>query len=144
MANYFELHEDLQALFDNAMTAALLTDNVIIKVLGENKLKEIFKVVKSNELLKYRTSDDVTIIVNEKIFEQLPDDQKLIVVEEAIAYISYDSENDKVVITKPDFLAHSGVLRKHGYPTIEVVRESITTLYQAEKQAEEEAKQRTE
>ena len=55
----------------------------------------------------------------------------------------YDFENDKLVITPPDFSAHSGILRKHNYPIIEVLRESIKTIYQAEKDTEEENKNTT-
>jgi hypothetical protein len=140
MAKFEEPFEDTQALFTEVISDAGLHLNVNITLLTNNKAKDLFKINKANELLKYRTNDDVIIILNEKIFEQLPDDQKRIVVEEAVAYISYDSENDKVVITTPDFMAHSGILRKHTFETIDVVRESIKTLYQAEKQAEDEAK----
>jgi hypothetical protein len=41
-------------------------------------------------------------------------------------------------------MAHTGILRKHTFGVIDVVRESIKTLYQAEKQAEEESKATTE
>lgn len=144
MAKFEEPFEDTQALFNEVISDAGLDQFIIITLLVNNKAKELFKINKANELLKYRTNDDVIIILNEKIFEQLPDDQKRIVVEEAIAYISYDSENDKVVITTPDFMAHSGILRKHTFATIDVVRESVKSLYQAEKQAEDEAKATTE
>ena len=145
MAKFEEPFEDTQALFTEVISnAGLHHYDVNITLLTNNKAKEIFKINKANELLKYRTKDDVIIVLNEKIFEQLTDDQKRIIVEEAIAYISYDSENDKVVITAPDFIAHSGILRKHTFDTIDVVRESVKTLYQAEKQAEDEAKAATE
>lgn len=145
MAKFEEPFEDTQALFTEVINNAGLDNyDVNITLLTNNKAKELFKINKANELLKFRTGDDVIIVLNEKIFEQLPDDQKRIVVEEAIAYISYDSENDKVVITAPDFIAHSGILRKHTFDTIDVVRESVKTLYQAEKQAEDEAKAATE
>jgi hypothetical protein len=144
MAKYEEPFEDTQSLFNQVIDAAGLTQFINITVLTNNKAKEIYKVNKANELLKYRTGDDVIIVLNEKIFEQLPPDQKLIVVEEAIAYISFDTENDKLVITTPDFMAHSGILRKHTFAVIDVVRESIKTFYQAEKQAEEESKAATE
>lgn len=139
MARYEEPFEDTQSLFNEVIEATGLNNYINITVLANNKAKEIFKVNKSNELLKYRTGDDVIIVLNENIFEKLTDEQKRIVVEEAIAYISFDTEKDKVVITQPDFMAHSGILRKHTFNTIEVVRESIKTLYQAEKQAEDES-----
>ena len=144
MAKFDEPFEDTQALFSQVISDAGLDQFINITLLTNNKAKEIFKINKANELLKYRTNDDVIIVLNEKIFEQLTDDQKRIIVEEAIAYISYDSENDKVVITAPDFIAHSGILRKHTFDTIDVVRESVKSLYQAEKQAEDETKVTTE
>lgn len=144
MAKYEEPFEDTQSLFNEVIDAAGLSQLINITVLTDNKAKKIFDPIKANELLKYRTGDDVIIVLNEKIFEQLPTDQKRIVAEEAIAYISFDSENDKLVITKPDFMAHTGILRKHTFAVIDVVRESIKTLYQAEKDAEEETKAITE
>jgi hypothetical protein len=143
MAKYEEPFEDTQAIFDTVIDNAGLKDVVNISVLSNNRAKEIFKVNKASDLLKYRTGDDVYIIINEKVFEQLTDEQKMIVAEEAVAYVAYDFENDKLVITPPDFSAHSGILRKHNYPIIEVLRESIKTIYQAEKDTEEENKNTT-
>ena len=140
MAKFEEPFEDTQSLFNEVISDAGLDQFINVTLLANNRAKELFKINKANELLKYRTNDDVIIVLNEKIFEQLPDDQKRIVVEEAIAYVSYDSENDKVVISTPDFIAHSGILRKHTFDIIDVVRESVKALYQAEKQAEDEAK----
>ena len=81
--------------------------------------------------------------VDEKIFEKLTDQQKQIVAEQALAYLSYDTENDKLVVTKPDFLEHTGILAKHGFDVINVLKESIKTLYQVEEEEEAENKQTT-
>jgi hypothetical protein len=143
MANYEQPFEDTQALFDEAINAADLSRFVTIRVLTNNKAKELFKVNKANDLVKYLSHDDVIIIINEGLFEGLTDDQKRIVVDEAIAYISYDMENDKLIITKPDFIAHSGVLRKYGFEALEVVRESVKTLAQAQRQTDDETEQIT-
>jgi hypothetical protein len=137
MAKYEEPFEDTLELFNEVIDEADLGRVMTITVLTNNRAKDIVKVSKANELLKFRTGDDVIIVLNEKIFEQLPEEQRRIVVEEAIAYISYDFEKDKVVISQPDFMAHSGILRKHTYARIEVVRESVKTLFQAEKDAED-------
>jgi hypothetical protein len=48
-------------------------------------------------------------------------------------------ENDKLVISKPDVVTFSGVLAKHTFDKWEALRESIKTLYAAEKQVEDEA-----
>ena len=139
MAKFEEPFEDTQDLYNEVIKAAGLDQYVNITILVNNKAKEIFKINKANELLKYRTGDDIIIVLNEKIFEGLTDDQRRIVVEESLASIHYDMENDKLVITKPDVVTFSGVLSKHTFDKWDALRESIKTLYAAEKQAEDEA-----
>ena len=138
MAKYEQPFEDTEELFANVISEADLTRYLTITLLVNNKAKDLFKVSKANDLLKFRSGDDVIIILNEQIFEKLTDEFKRIVVEEAITYISYDSENDKVIISQPDFTAHSGVLRKHGFEKIEQLRESVKSLFQSEKETQDE------
>lgn len=133
MAKFDEPFEDTQALYDEKIKAVGLDQFINITVVVNNTSKELFKVNKANDLLKYRTGDDVLIVLNEKIFEQLTDAQKHIVVEDSLASIHFDSEKDRLVITKPDVIAYSGILSKFTFETWNVVRESIKTLYAAEK-----------
>ncbi len=139
MAKFEEPFEDTQDLYNEVIKAAGLDQYVNITILVNNKAKEIFKINKANDLLKHRTGDDIIIVLNEKIFEGLTDEQRRIVVEESLASIHYDMENDKLVITKPDVVTFSGVLSKHTFDKWDALRESIKTLYAAEKQAEDEA-----
>jgi hypothetical protein len=133
MAKFDEPFEDTQALYDEKIKAVGLDQYINITVVVNNTAKELFKVNKANDLLKYRTGDDVLIVLNEKIFEQLTDAQKHIVVEDSLASIHFDTEKDRLVITKPDVIAYSGILSKFTFDTWNVVRESIKTLYAAEK-----------
>ncbi|CAK0762368.1 PhageMetallopep domain-containing protein [Gammaproteobacteria bacterium] len=133
MAKFDEPFEDTQALYDEKIKAVGLDQFINITVVVNNTAKELFKVNKANDLLKYRTGDDVLIVLNEKIFEQLTDAQKHIVVEDSLASIHFDTEKDRLIITKPDVIAYSGVLSKFTFETWNVVRESIKTLYAAEK-----------
>ena len=139
MAKFEEPFEDTQDLFNEVIKTAGLDQYVNITILANNKAKEIFKINKANDLLKHRTGDDIIIVLNEKIFEGLTDEQRRIVIEESLASIHYDMENDKLVISKPDVVTFSGVLSKHTFDKWEALRESIKTLYAAEKQVEDEA-----
>ena len=133
MAKFDEPFEDTQALYDEKIQAVGLDQFINITVVVNNTAKELFKVNKANDLLKYRTGDDVLIVLNEKIFEKLTDAQKHIVVEDSLASIHFDTEKDRLIITKPDVIAYSGILSKFTFETWNVVRESIKTLYAAEK-----------
>jgi hypothetical protein len=139
MAKFEEPFEDTLDLYNEVIKSIGLDNYVNITVLVNNKSKELFKIIKANELLKYKTGDDIIIILNEQIFEQLTDEQRRIVVEESLASIHYDMENDKLIITKPDVVTFSGVLSKHTFDKWNTLRESIKSLYEAEKQVEDEA-----
>lgn len=143
MAKYEQPFEDTQEIFDSVIATTGLENYITITILSNNKAKKLFDVVKANELLKFRTGDDLIIVLNEKIFEKLTDQQKQIVAEQALAYVSYDTENDKLIVTKPDFLEHTGILAKYGFDVINVLKESVKTLYQAEEEEEAENKQTT-
>jgi len=139
MAKFEEPFEDTQDLYNEVIKTAGLDQYVNITILVNNKAKELFKINKANDLLKHRTGDDIIIVLNEKIFEGLTEEQRRIVIEESLASIHYDMENDKLIITKPDVVTFSGVLAKHTFDKWEALRESIKTLYAAEKQVEDEA-----
>lgn len=140
MAKFDEVFEDTQALFSTLIANADLERVVNIKILANNTAKDLGKVIKANDLVKHMTSEDVIVILNEKIFEQLTPEQKTMVAEELLASISYDDENGKLTITKPDVNTYSLLLRKYTYAKYEVLLESIKTLYNAEKEAEDNKK----
>jgi hypothetical protein len=136
-------YEETTDLYNKVIKERGLETQVNITVLSNNTAKEVFKINKANELLKFRTGDDVIIVINEKIFDQLTPEQRNIVVEESLSSIHYDNENDKLVISKPDVVTFSGVLSKHTFAVWDVLRESIKTLYAVEKEAEQAAKDAT-
>lgn len=136
MAKFEEVFEDTQALFTNFISDIDNLREVNIKILASKNLKEIGKVVKANDLLKFMTKEDIIILLNETIFEQLDDEQKMMVVEELLAAIYFDAKKSKVSIIKPDINTFSLLLRKYGYEKYETLHESVKALFA---QADEEA-----
>ncbi len=144
MSKYKELHEGTQTLYDQAILQTDLAQFINITVLADDNQKDIFKIVKANELVKFRTDDDLFIIVNEKIIDKLTPEQRVIIAEESLAGISFNSEKGKLEIKPPDFMAHTGILRKYSFEIIDVIRESIKSILLAEKEQEDETKSITE
>jgi hypothetical protein len=144
MAKYEQVFEDTQAIFNQQILDAGLDRFMTVTVLATNQSKKIYDVQKANEITRFRTGDDVYIFVNDLIFEQLTPEQQVIVAESAVAHISFDSEKDKIVITKPNFKAHKPIIKKYTYDVLEVLEESIETLYQKRKEDEDASKAQTE
>jgi hypothetical protein len=140
MAKFEEVFEDVQELFDTVIGITDLERVVTIKIISNDKQKEIFKVAKANDLTKYLSEVDVVVIINQLIFNQLPRDMQEMIAIEAITYIGYDSEKDKLIIATPDVKTFSLILRKFGYEAYERTQLSIKSLYD-KKQNDENAEE---
>jgi|ERR1035437_383581 hypothetical protein len=140
MAKYEQPFEDTQEMYNRAIDATSLNQYMNITILVNNKAKDIFKVAKCSETENFKTKDDINIFINEKLLEGLTPEQRIIVVEESIAAIHFDTESDTITLTKPDVSTFSGILRKYTFETWNVIRESIKTLKTKEKEAEDQRK----
>jgi len=138
MARYEEPFEDTTDLYNKYIERAGITQFINITVLTNNKAKDIYKVNKANELLKYRTGDDIIIVINENVLDKLDEADKEMIIEESISSIHYNLEKDKIEITRPDVVTFSGILSKHGFDKWNRVRETIKLLFESEKQTENE------
>ena len=138
MAKFEQPFEDTKSIFDGLIVNADLDRNVTIEVLVNNRQKEIYKLIKTNDLTKYKTSVDVFIVVNEKFYDQLNDVQKVIIADEALAGIHYDFEKDKLTIGKADFTTFSGLLQKYGADQCVELKELIKLIYSQKQESEAE------
>ena len=138
MAKYEEPFEDTTDLYNKYIERAGITQFINITVLTNNKAKDIYKVNKANELLRYRTGDDIIIVINEKVLDKLDEADKEMIIEESISSIHYNLEKDKIEITRPDVVTFSGILSKHGFDKWNRVRETIKLIFESEKQTENE------
>ena len=141
MATFEEPFDDTKELFKTVIDGTDLERVINIKILSNNKLKEIGKVSKSTDLVKFLSSEDIVIQLNEEVFEKLDELQQIIVAEALIAHIEYDFEKDRLSINKPDVMGHSGVIAKFGdkvyLNTLEIIRETFNSLKEAKAEEED-------
>lgn len=139
MAKFEEVFEDTLELFQKHIDGSSIPKFLKIKILSNNSIKKDYGVVKkSQDKWKFISDYDITIEINEPIFDQLEDTQKEYIVKDLLAQIVYDMDKDKVSIVKPDINTFSGVLRQYSIDTYLSIEESIKTLLE-QKQIEEDA-----
>jgi hypothetical protein len=146
MAKFEKASEDAVKLFDSIKAKTAIPQWLEFEVLCNNKQKELYKIVKLNDLVETLTSIisdspgvNFAIVFNEEILDQMPDDQKEMAIIECLAGVSVN-ESDVVTLERPNFSTYRGVLEKYGHDPIIVLHESIKSLFDARKQKEDEAK----
>ena len=142
MSEYYEPNEDTLAVFNATISKSSLPSTLKIAIRSNNREKDLYRIDKTSQLMRSETKKEIYIVVNELIFEQLEEQHQSIVAEEAVASIVYDLEKDKITLKRGDVGitkrgAFSGILKKYGPETYEVVQESVKTLYNAKKEEAE-------
>lgn len=129
MANFEEVYEETQTLFNAEIESSMIPREIRIKILSNEKLKKGFgKVSKAQDVVKFMTGYDVIIQINDYVFDQLEPKQKQYVVKDLLAKIHYDMDKEKISILQHDVTTFSGVLRNYDIDTYLSIKESIITI----------------
>ena len=132
---------DVTELFDKAIVSADLKRFMNVNIIANNSLKDkVCDVKKASPTAKLRSNDDVYIYVNQNVFDALQPLQQQIVIDEALSKISFNTETETITILKPDVITHSTVLTKYTFEVWQQYVETVKSIREAEKQAEDEAK----
>jgi hypothetical protein len=140
MAKIEKASEDVVSLFDGVREKTSIPQWIQFEVLCNNKQKELYKIVKTNDIVEILTDGvNFAVVFNEEVLEQLPVELQEMAIVECLAGVSV-SESDAVSLVKPDFNTYTGVLQKYGDNSVIVLHESIKSLFDARKQKEDEEK----
>jgi hypothetical protein len=143
MAKIEKASEDVSNLFNSVRDKTNIPNWLMFEVLCNNKQKELYKIVKTNDIVEILTDGiNFAVVVNEEILDGLPADMQEIAINECLAGVSV-SESDAVSLEKPNFNTHTGVLQKYGHESIIALHESIKSLFDQKKQKEDEEKAQT-
>jgi hypothetical protein len=143
MAKIEKASQDVVNLFSEIRDKSTIPHWIQFEVLCNNKQKELYKIVKTNDIVEILTDGvNFAVVFNEEILEQLPVDLQEMAITECLAGVSV-SESDAVSLVKPDFNTYTGVLQKYGDSSVIVLHESIKSLFDSKKQKEDEEKAAT-
>lgn len=146
MAKYSrELDEALEKkVKELASAAGLREQGITIEPIALNSKKSYGEVIKANELVTLFTgdSDMVCVAINERLFLELDDQSQNVLIESLLSQIWYDSEKDKIVITKPELNVGLGMYHKYKEIAVQKLELAYYTLQQIEdkRKSEKEAK----
>lgn len=137
MAKYREPFNDVEEVFQQALSDAGLEQVVKMTVVVNDSMKEIGKIRKTPDLLKFFSGADVLLELNEEIFEKLEDGQKRIVADDFLSRVYFDSEKDKVVINKPDVVTSTGIIDKYGADEVLRLTRTIKDIHNQQEDEKE-------
>ncbi len=143
--------DETQEMFNELLNKTSLPSYVRFKLVHNPKQKTITNVVKASDLysniLSLITGEDyerlIVIILNEEWFDKLSDENlKTLVLEEALASVSYDMEKDRISIEKPNVQTFMTILKKYGVVETIKVKEIEKSFIDEEKAQKADSKKK--
>jgi molecular chaperone DnaJ len=114
------------------LVGAGLDNYIDTKIIVNDDQSQLFQVKKETPANVYAYGYHLKIIVNESIFEGLPEAYKILATQEALAGTHWDTENDKLIVSTPQKV-HRCFIDKHGWDVYERLDESVKSLYDEKK-----------
>jgi len=143
MAKIEKASEDVVGLFEGVREKTSIPQWIQFEVFSNEKQKELYKINKTNDVTEVLTEGvNFTVVFNEEILDGLPDDMKEMAIVECLTGVCV-SESDVVSLEKPDFVTHTGVMKKYGDDSVIRFKESVKSLFDVKKQKEDEEKAMT-
>lgn len=134
-----EISEDVKNVLDDVINKTDLTHYMNIYYYSVPKQKTVIKVSKLNPLgeIVAKKPDTVVITVLEAVFEKLTPNQQIMVAEDAISLINFDTEKEKISIDSPTISMSLGGWRKYGKELTEAYEACVLASQQLEEEERE-------
>lgn len=146
-----DLDTDLEKkVKDMAVSRGLKAQGISVEAVRIKKCKTYGEVLKGNDLVTLFTNDPflVCVALYEDLFDKVDPETQDYWIESLLSQISYDSEKDKVVITKPELSINREMYYKYSNVAVQKEELAVLTIQQIadekkkEKKEKEEAKAR--
>lgn len=132
MANFGEVSQETQELFDKVCNESGLDNFIDIRIVNTAKSKKLIEVKKCPPLGEYvaKKIQVVCVIVYDKAFERLTPQMQEILMRDAFNNIQFDSEKDKINIGVPQIVVTCEGRAKWGEDLINAAENGVMAIQQ--------------
>lgn len=132
MAKFFELSDDNLNIVDETFQATGLNNYMEMQALGISKSKTLIKIQRNNPVTEYlaKAPDSINIQIYEEAFDRLDEPTKRLLLEDAFAEVSYDTEKDKITIGAQKICVTVGGRARHGEKLINAAEAGVLAIQQ--------------
>lgn len=136
MAKYFKLADDNREIIENAFSETGMDNFFDLILRGVKKSKQLIKLQKASAIMEdlgnLREDSNVVLYLYEEAFDRLTDDMKKLLVEDALATLSFDAEKGKIYIGAPSIVVTCGCRAKYGDTLLDAAEAGVMAIQQIE------------
>lgn len=143
MSKFGKLTEENQKLFTEVADKLCVGDYLNLEVNAVKKSKVLIKVSKAGDRYEYSKNKPsiVCIDIYEEAFDRLDEENKKILIEDALNTISYDFDKDKINIGVPSITITIGGRQKYGDKLVNAAEMGVMMIQQIAEEEKERKEQ---
>lgn len=144
MSKIFETAQEIINLVqDEFKKTGLPQMGITLKVVSVTKQKQILKVAKASSTIEFlgKLNDAVILYIYEEAFDRMDDENRRLLIEDALSTISYDSDKDKIIITQPQINITIGGNAKYGERLVNACEISVHIMEEIEEESKDKKSQ---
>ena len=142
MAKFFEIDEQNRELIDGIFQETGMHNYINLIILGVPKMNgKVISIAKTNPIAEKlgNCPDSVVCTVYEEAFDRLDENAKRLIVTDALATISYDTEKDKIIVGCPQIVVTAAGRARFGEDLLNACEAGLFAIAQIEQEKKEEA-----
>lgn len=129
---YEELTEETIEIFKGIVSEKSFPLDIGFQFIGDVKSKNLIKLSKLPEDLKFILSKDIKVIINEEMMSAYDDESIKILFEQEIEKIEYNIDSGKIKLAKTDLNTFASIVNKHGVEKVARANQ-VEELYEQQK-----------
>lgn len=144
MAKFGKVTEETQELVDKISNETGLIQFIDIEAVSVPKSKKVIDIKRCPPLGEHVAgkSEVVCVIVYEKAFERLSEEQQELLMRDAFNMVYFDTEKDKIVIGCPQIVVSCSGHAKWGDAIINASETAVLAIQQIEEEVKKEKQQK--
>lgn len=146
MAKFGKISDETRELVEKIVEELNYQNFMNIEAVSVSKQKQLIKVSRDSAMTEYKMKrpSTVTICIYEAAFDRLDDEQKELLLRDAINSIYYDSEKDKITIGCPQITVSLDGRAKWGDRLINAAECAVHMMIEIEEEEKERKRQEKE
>jgi hypothetical protein len=141
MPNFHNIEADIENDLNDIIEKLAFPEGIKFKILGVEKQKTLFKLVKVPDIYSYLMKAYFILLVNQELYDKLSGDSEKaieILADEELCKAAFDLEKGKTTTVKPDSVGFKANYNKYGFDKVQRAKDlERTSIKQAEDDTED-------
>lgn len=116
MEKHYEISKETEIHFKEIIQTLAFPTDINFGLIGDQKQKQLIKISKANDVMKFFTQFQVIVSINEDVYDAMIGDKEKVdlLIKESLNGLSINPESGAIKITKMNLVTDTAIIERFG------------------------------